>query len=290
MVRTHFCPRPRTVLKIGVASAATLLLVQCDRLEPEASSPANQPIIEEPQSASPPPASTSSTTLRRGAILNAAAQAASAHGRQQLQSGPDPLVGRLFSVIMPFGCHGPASVEEGRSDTGVPSWTWGPDRETILIRVAPQDWLGSGLLARKDGTAAVEDWEAAEGFWVPKPWTDAETCPSKRSADPSVDLTHSPQTVGLVAIYEAGASRIGRRNGRAYVVTLRRQGDEPLQAPVDGFRLRLEGRVVGFPGGSAFRCNAAGPNIRPVCIAAVQLDQVRIEDASGAPLSEWRAG
>lgn len=290
MVCTYFHPRVRAVIKISAFSALCLLLVQCDRAEPEAS-PAQEPlVIEEPQSGASTPASVPSTTLRRGPILIAAAQAASNYGREPLQTGPDPLVGRRFSVIVPFGCHGPASGVRGRTEAGVPSWTWGPDRATIQISVVPQDWLESGLMARNDGTAEVEDWEAAEGFWITRPWTDAETCPSRWIEDPSVEPEGSPQTVGLVAFYEAGASRIGRRNGRAYNVTLRRKGDEVLEVPVGGFRLRLEGRVVGFPSGRAFRCSAPGPNTRPVCIAAVQLDQVRIENAEGAPLSEWRSG
>lgn len=295
MVRGFMNFDARSVLRIGVASALALTLVQCDLPEPGSPAPKSELEVGDPQntlqSPSPAPAPASTTTLRRGAILNAAAQAASAYGREQIRSGPDPIVGRRFSVNIPFGCSGPAPENEARFDDGLPRWTWGRDRETIQISVAPQDWLRSGLIVGSDEESSDEDWEAAEGFWIPKPWTDAESCPPERSGElSSSSLARSSQTVGLVAIYEAGGSRVGRRNGRAYVVTLRRQGDEDLQAPADGFRLRIEGRVVGFPGGQAFRCSASGPDARPVCIAAIQLDEVRIEDAAGTPLSEWRAG
>ena len=53
----------------------------------------------------------------------------------------------------------------------------------------------------------------------------------------------------------------------------------------------LEGRLGAFPDGRTIRCHAEGPDQRPVCVAAVQLDRVAFEDgASGATLSEWRKG
>jgi hypothetical protein len=96
--------------------------------------------------------------------------------------------------------------------------------------------------------------------------------------------------VGIAAVFEAGGSRIGRRNGRAYTFTVRSQNGEVLTPPAGGYRLLLEGRVVGFLGGRAIRCRAPGPDHRPVCVTAVQLDKVAFEDATGGVISEWRPG
>ena len=48
--------------------------------------------------------------------------------------------------------------------------------------------------------------------------------------------------------------------------------------------------MAAFADGRAVRCRAAGPDQRPICIGAVQLDRVAFEDAQGAVLSEWRGG
>lgn len=138
---------------------------------------------------------------------------------------------------------------------------------------------------------ASENWEAVEGFWIPRPWLATEACPAVRT-DPlqTAALSASPQTVGLAAVFETGGSRIGRRNGRAYEFSIRAKRGTPLAPPEAGFRMLLEGRVTSFPSGRAIECRAPGPDQRPICIVAVQLDRVAFEDASRAVLSEWRPG
>ena len=96
--------------------------------------------------------------------------------------------------------------------------------------------------------------------------------------------------MGLASVFEADGSRLGRRNGRAYEHTVRGVDDQPAVAPVQGYRLVLEGRLAAFPEGRSIRCRGSGPDQRPVCIAAVQIDRVAFEDAAGALLSEWRGG
>lgn len=193
---------------------------------------------------------------------------------------------------IPFGCTGPSHAIDDTASDGLARWTWGPDRKTIQLSLTPGDWTGSALSFQPGAEANAEPvWEAVEGFWVPRPWLAAEACPDVRADLLQTGLgPASPQTVGIAAVFEAGGSRIGRRNGRAYAFTVRARGDQPLTAPPGGYRLLLEGRVVGFPSGRAIRCRAAGPDERPVCVAAVQLDKVAFEDAAGATLSEWRPG
>jgi hypothetical protein len=231
----------------------------------------------------PPPA------LTRGDLVSAAGQAASAFSEGKPLTSADPLVGRRFAVRLPFGCNGPtpadASVGEGG---GLAAWTWGPDRKTIQLRMAPSDWTGSAMLAK---AGASDNWEAVEGFWIPRPWLASESCPAVRSDPLQTGVSPaSPQTVGLAAIFEAGGSRLGRRNGRAYEYTVRAKGGAPLVRPEAGFRMLLEGRVTSFPSGRAIECRASGPDERPVCIVAIELDRVAYEDSSGSTLSEWRSG
>jgi len=158
---------------------------------------------------------------------------------------------------------------------------------SIRLSLTPGDWTRSALIAG----AGQDRWEAVEGFWVSRAWMTADGCPSVR-ADPlaSGPAAPSPQTVGLAAVFEAGGSRLGRRNGRAYAHTIRAAGDAAPDAPAGGYRVRLEGRIAAFPDGRAIRCRAANPDQRPVCVAAVQLDRVAFETAGGETLSEWRPG
>lgn len=265
-----------------------LLLAGCERqpTEPpavnvrtEAPSP---PAARAPVVPTPPPA------LSRADLVSAAAQAASAFAEGRTAASADPLVGRPFSVRLPFGCTGPIPAAAQADDRdGVAGWTWGPDRKSIQLRMNPGEWSASALIAASGATS----WEAVEGFWIPRPWLASEACPAVRD-DPRQEgvVSASPQTVGLAAVFEAGGSRIGRRNGRAYEFAVRRKGDEPLVPPESGYRMLLEGRIAAFPNGQAVACGAPGPNQRPVCIIAVKLDRVAFEDAGDGILSEWRPG
>lgn len=286
---------PVSVSDYHVVMAAALMLAAavlagCNRKAPEpvatnvqTETPTTPREPAAPIVPAPPPA------LTRGDLVSAAGQAASAYAEGEAPSTTDPLVGRSFAVRVPFGCNGPAPADaSGGESDGLAGWTWGADRKAIQLRMAPSDWTGSAMLAEA-GTS--DKWEAVEGFWIPRPWLASETCPAVRT-DPlqTGAPPASPQTVGLAAVFETGASRIGRRNGRAYEYTVRQKGDTPLTPPEAGFRILLEGRVASFPSGRAIECRASGPNQRPVCIVAVQLDRVAYEDANDSTLSEWRPG
>jgi hypothetical protein len=71
---------------------------------------------------------------------------------------------------------------------------------------------------------------------------------------------------------------------------VRGEGDQPPAAPVQGYRLVLEGRMAAFADGRAIRCRSDMRDQRPVCIGAFQLDRVAFEDTDGKMLSEWRGG
>lgn len=277
----YFRNAPRRVAVLSTVAAA-LFLAQCDRdapapidAEPVAADPAPKPVIAAP------------TTLNRADLLAAASTAASAYAAGERLEGSDPLVGRRFSIRVPFGCNGPQPTAAEAAGDGLARWSWGPENETIQLSLTPGDWLNSALIT---GAAGGSDWEAVEGFWVPRPWLTAEDCSTVR-ADPlqSGDGSPSPQTVGLAAVFTEDDSRVGRRNGKAYAFTIRPTGETSLTAPSGGYRLVLEGRLASFPDGRAIRCRASNPDQRPVCIAAMKLDRVAFTSADGGVLlSEWR--
>ncbi|MDO9586563.1 MAG: hypothetical protein U1E18_23510 [Brevundimonas sp.] len=274
---------PRLFLVLA-AIPVSLLLAQCGRDEPE---PVDaEPVVVDP---APPPSITAPTALTRAGLLAAMSRAASTYAAGERSEGSDPLVGRSFALRVPFGCNGPQPTGAEAAGDGLARWSWGPESRTIQLSLTPGDWLNTALIS---GAANGSDWEAVEGFWIPRPWLAAGDCSTIR-ADPlqSGDGAPSPQTVGLAAVFKSDDSRVGRRNGQAYGFTIRPTGDTPLVAPVGGYRVILEGRLTGFPDGQAIRCRASSPDQRPVCIAAIRLDRVAFTTAdSSVLLSEWRPG
>lgn len=264
--------------------AASLFLAQCDRNRPE-------PIDAEPFAAdpAPPPPIAAPTVLDRAGLLAALSRAASDYAAGERPQGSGQLVGRPFVLRIPFGCNGPQATTAETPGDGLARWSWGPENRTIQLSLTPGDWLTPAPVS---GAADGSDWEAIEGFWIPRPWLAAEGCPTL-GADPmqSGGTPPSPQTAGLVAVFTAEDSRVGRRNGRAYAFTIRPTGDTPLAAPAGGYRLILEGRIASFPDGREISCSASNADLRPVCIAAIRLDRVAFTSAdSSVLLSEWRPG
>ena len=270
----------------GLAAAAmvgfaSVLLVQCRKPEPTSVPEPEAPVVTVPTVPVPVPA------LTRADLIEAARQAANSYASGEGVTGSDTLIGRVFAVRIAFAC-GPLA-EGGPSAAaqpdGLPRAVWGADRKTLQLSLTPGEWTQSALMAEPNATAR---WEHVEGFWVTRPWLTGDGCPAL-SADPlqGAVAQPTPQTLGIAAVFEEGASRFGRRNGRAYAYTVRGEGDQQVQAPAAGYRLLLEGRVAGFPSGRAFRCRASSPDQRPVCVVAVQLDRVAVTQADGTVMGEW---
>ncbi|MFN7128048.1 MAG: hypothetical protein ACK4OJ_03190 [Brevundimonas sp.] len=274
-------PRPSVV-----ALAASFLLFGPALAGCQGEKSAPEPNPEPVQTQTPVVAVGPAPTLDRAGLLQAMDVAASAYAAGRDVGGAS-LAGRRFVVRQAFGCAGatPPPADTATGD-GLAAWSWGEQRRSLKLTLAPGDWTASPLVA-----GGAETWETVEGFWLARPWLRADGCPGVQG-DPlaSGPATPSPQTMGLAAVFEEDGPRTGRRNGRAYDFIVRGEDGQQAVAPGEGYRLVLEGRMVAFADGRAIRCRAANPDQRPVCIGAVQLDRVAFEDAQGKMLSEWRAG
>ncbi len=270
-----------------VALAASLALLSsvvggCQRDPVESATDAS------PATPLPPPvAPTPTAALDRAGLLAAMDAAASAYA-SGVESGKASLVGRRFIVRQAFGCAGETPRDpETKVEDGLATWSPSADGKSLRVTLTPGDWTESPLIAE----GAETSWETVEGVWLTRPWLRSGDCPqASASGGVGGSSAPSPQTMGLASVFEADGSRLGRRNGRAYEHTVRGVDDQPAVAPARGYRLVLEGRIVAFPGSDSIRCRAFGPDQRPVCIAAVQIDRVAFEDAAGSLLSEWRGG
>lgn len=269
----------------GAALAAAiglLALTGCGPKPTEPAPPAAPPSTPAATVLSPP-------SVQRADLLDMIAQVRAAYAAGETNSS-EVLSGRRFSVRQAFGCAGPADA----APLGQARWTWNATRKAIEISLTPADWTDAPVLAGVSG-ADGEHWEAVEGFWLTRPWLRSEACPAPPMiplAAPGETPPPAPSpttpTAGLAAVFETGGSRIGRRDGRAYALTLR--GEPTAEIPLGGYRLLIEGRLTAFPDGDVIRCRADSPDAEPVCVAAAEVDRVAVEDAAGKLLREWRRG
>ena len=237
--------------------------------------------------------------LSRADLIAAAERAASSVAAGETRPASD-LPGRRFALSIPFGCDGPAAALK-QAATG---WSYDADKGTLRVKATPQVWTDAPLLKV---IAAGVDYEAAEGFWVERPWQLSETCPARSPAPgpspspipasassptplPSPSATPLPvrQTLGLVELFEPGTKREERRNGRAYEAV---QKLAPGEIALDrGLRLVVEGRLVAFDKDKAIGCWSASPDERPVCLIRVRFDRIAITGPTGEPVvAEWKS-
>ena len=252
---------------IAVASAGGGYLVGKDR------APSSAPVVAPETEAPPAPApSVAEITLARADIIrlaNGAADAAS--------GGPaveDMMDGRRFVLRIPFGC---APLTDREVDQGA---GYAVADQTLRVRVLPEDWSDLPWVANE---LTRRDAVGAEGFWIPRPWTQGEACVPGESdpVDPSSSL-------GIAQLFDSESSRVGQRRGRALEATVQLDAGDPNLGK--GLRLVIEGRVARWPGGrETVLCRAANAYERPVCVIATKLDRISIENATnGDRLAEWR--
>ena len=211
-------------------------------------------------------------TLERADVIRIASAAANA-----ASGGPavdDMLEGKRFVIRIPFGC-GTFNSDEERSFNA----RFAAEDRTLRISVQPQNWteipwVASALERRKA--------DRAEGFWIPRPWTQSETCPVDQGdpADPASSL-------GIAQVFDSESSRVGQRRGRPFEATVQLDEEADLGK---GLRLILEGRVARWTTGpETVLCRATHPYERPLCLVGAKLDSIVVENASnGDRLADWR--
>lgn len=220
-----------------------------------------------------------SSTLGRADLIEAAQRAADAYAaRKSTPAANFDLAGKRFSIRLPFGCGGPAS---GPDDLGAAGWHYDPETETLRAQISPEDWT-EALWAR---AASGQPYEAAEGFWIARPWSSSNECPAP-AAGVSPGQAASAQTLGIARFFEPGSSRAARKSGEAYRFSKK---VSPENAPgVQGLRLLIEGRLSVDPSRQPIGCWSASPDARPICVFNARLDRIAITDPSGeAVFSEW---
>lgn len=268
--------------------AATLPIAGCsgDRQakEKEAVTETTAPDLK----SSPTPASIAALApIGRAEFLAAAAAAA-----DEVASGnPLPkanleLADRTFELRLPFGCGGVHASEWGE---------WSLDPKTRVLRISVRPQILSDDQAIKALAAGVS-YDAAEVFWIERPWTRSESCPPLVPSSPAstqaaggqaLTTTHeiSPMhTLALVQLFSPDAPRTLRRGARPYAYT----GKMPNGVEPKGFHVKLTGRMRGFSDGQPIHCMIADPYRPPMCAAAVEFTKVTLEDANtGQVVAEW---
>jgi hypothetical protein len=244
-----------------------------------------RPAVVAPQmpASAPMPSLAVSAPLERTELVQEANAAAAAYAAGAKPS-PDksPLIGRRFSVRIPFGCGGPGSAgPSAQASVELDAAT-----NALKLSAAPAIWTSLPVL---QDLPKVERIETVEGFWIPRPWVNTDACPPVRNTPlPATPTPVAAQTVGLARIFEKGGSRVLLRGDRPYQFSLKLPKDEAAQLG-HTYHLVLEGALVGFGDGRALHCWSESPDHRPICLYAVTYDRVAFEDtATGAVLAEWR--
>jgi hypothetical protein len=220
-------------------------------------------------------------TLNRQQLLRAFSAAADAvAGNQPLPEDNASLVGKSFAVRLPFGCSGP--MAEGTKDWA--GWSYNPKTKALKLMARPEIWDAAPWVRQLAGQLPFD---AAEGFWIRRPWTSSQACP----ANPSLEATGSNSgairnTVGIVQFFSPESPRMIRRGSRPYAITVK--SDVEIAADPRDYGLLISGRIAGFLDGQPIHCINEAANLVPVCLIAVEFNRIAFEDlANGGILSEW---
>lgn len=302
-------PHPLRPARLHLLVALTMLgACQPDPQGPGDIQNADEPTLNLPQVPLPQP------SVDRAAIFTAVAQAASAEA-----AGTDDaeaqrtLDGRQFEIRIRFGCKGPST--ELREE-----WLgWSFDRETGTLRVRAMPTL----LAEEQLVKALggDQFEAVEGFWIPRPWLLVAACPaaaavSSAPAEPAADAaTGKPGAapapaatpaaaaenkritepvpkwprIGIAQFFTDTDPRTGRRSMRPYEAVKTLGPEQPVGS--QGFNLVLSGRLKALPDKRVIACVAKGADSPPECIVSVDFDRVWIEKPGDREMiAEWGGG
>ena len=246
--------------------------------------------------------------MDRAGLLAAVAQAASAAaGGLDDGEAQRTLDGKQFEIRLRFGCSGPTELADKTSM----NWRFDQAKRTLRLSAAPDISIEQPLPAGIAG----DSFEAAEGFWVPRPWLLQQGCPvvpppppppqpaktqsptkaaaPEASTETKVAVQKPPapaqHRIGIAQFFSDTDSRTLRRDGRPYEAT---KVLEEGQAPsAQGYDLVLSGRLKRLPSGRVIACKVEQTDRPPQCIVSVDFDRVWIERPdTKESLAEWNAG
>ncbi|MET0371817.1 MAG: hypothetical protein ABW039_10620 [Sphingobium sp.] len=243
---------------------------------PPAIAPVQRPLPASPVASTPVPAAVTPSVLTRADLLEAAREAMDGMSAGTNSVGSGAYAGRRFELRLPFGCRGASG------DAAEPlRWRYDDTSETLRISITPQVWPRETWLPPATQTAVAR----IEGFWISRPWSSRETCPSD-ATEPS-QANAAIETLGLATFVSSEASRIGRSFDEPFELVKK---VEP--AAIDagsGFRLRVTGRLASVPSMGTVACKALdGADRRPTCLISVTLDEIAVENgATGTTLAIW---
>ena len=162
-------------------------------------------------------------------------------------------------------------------------WRYDATEGVLRVHVAPVIWTTDDWWAAQ----AASNVETIEGFWIARPWTSSEACPPSIVPVAAAIVKVPAQTLAIAQFFTAGAARQGRRDGQPFE-TSRKIEPDAFDAS-QGFRLRLTGRIGRIASGGPALCRQPeGANLRPVCVIAVSIEEVAIEDTTfGQTLDVW---
>lgn len=234
--------------------------------------------------ATPSPTNPTMQVMDRADILRLAALAADPGSDAAAGAADNSLsdaIGRRFELALPFGCAGPTP----RDSTSPLRWSYDQNEEALRLHVEVMPW-------EADDWAVGDAVDAIEGFWISRPWSSSSGCPRRADGYPAAPANaESDRTLAIAQFFGASDRREALRSGRPFSL-VQRIAKADFAAPA-GFRLLLSGRIARVPGSeSSAKClQPGGSERRPVCVLAVELDEVRIENpVSGEVLANWPIG
>lgn len=219
--------------------------------------------------------------LTRADLLVAANGAADAvaSGRVLPAANLD-LKDRAFVLRLPFGCSG------AQTDVWA-GWTYDPKSGVLKLSARPERWRDEPWVRALAGDLSFE---SAEGFWIERPWSSAETCPpsaQREATSPTQPPASLPrQTLGLAQFFAQGAPRTLQRGARPYAFTLK--VPELNSTEIRGFILTITGRIVGFSDGQPVHCLNEDRALAPRCLIAAEFAEIAFEDPqTGKVIANW---
>lgn len=303
------CLRSNRLGLSGRLLAPALALAACTASEPDANEAVDDPVVNLPIVPRPEP------PLDRAGLLSAVARAASASASGAADiTGRGRLDGRQFEVRIRFGCRGP-SLDLDQAWLG---WAYDAQQRRLRVRARPTIAADDPLVAKLSGG----NFEAVEGFWIPRPWLLEATCPAAAAAtapeqqqpeqQPAQQREQQAQKptkqqsdaqpeptapdplprwprIGIAQFFTENDARTGRRQNRPFEAVTTLAEGQPLRS--QGYTLVLSGRLRALPGLGVIACSAAGFDNPPECIVSADFDRVWIETpGTDEIVAQWHSG